>query len=71
MLVSFQRALKKVHFQVPTKSPQSTASMDNMHNRLIFDLGKSSQRNEITGKNLSKVIKFENLVAKCCKVRKI
>ncbi len=48
-----------------------TKTMDNMHNRLIFDLGKSSQRNEITGKNLSKVIKFENLVAKCCKVRKI
>ena len=39
--------------------------MDNLHYRLIFYLDKSRQKNEILGKNLSKVVKFQNLVEKC------
>ena len=42
-----------------------------MHNRLIFYLSKSRPKNAIPGKNLSKVVKFQNLMEKCCKVRKI
>ena len=41
---------------------------DNLHYRLIFHLGKSRRKNDIFGKNLSKVVKFHNLVAKCCKI---
>ena len=36
--------------------------MDNLHYRLISDLGKS--RPKIPGKNLLKVVKFKNLVKK-------
>ncbi len=39
--------------------------MDNLHNRLIFDL---VNKNQIRGKNLLKVIKFQKLVSKCCNV---
>ena len=42
--------------------------MGNLHHRLIFYLGK---KKEIPGKNLLKVVKFQKLVTKCCKIRKI
>ena len=42
--------------------------MDDLHYRLIFDLGKSI---DTPGKNLLKVVKSQNLVAKCCKIRNI
>ena len=45
--------------------------MDNLHYRLISDEGKSRQKNEIPGKNILKVVKFQNLVEKCCNVWKI
>ena len=43
-------------------------SMDSLHYRLIFDL---VNKNEIPEKNLLKVVKFQNLVEKCCTVSKI
>ena len=42
-------------------------TMDNLHVRLIFDLGKKKFRKELI--KISKVAKY--LVAKCCKIRKI
>ena len=42
--------------------------MDNLHYRLTFDL---DNKNEIPGKNLLKVVKFQTLVEKCCNVWKI
>jgi hypothetical protein len=42
------------------------SSIDNLHYRLIFDLGKSRQKTEITGK---KLVKFQDLVAKCYKIQ--
>ena len=39
--------------------------MDNLHYRLTFDL---DNKNEIPGKNLWKVVKFQNLVEKYCNV---
>ncbi len=36
--------------------------MDNLHNKLNFNLVK---KNQIPGKNLLKVVKFQNLVEKC------
>ena len=39
--------------------------VDNLHYRLIFDL---NDKNEIPGKNLLKVVIFQNLVKKCCNV---
>ena len=43
--------------------------MDNLHNRLIFDLGKSIQKTKFPKRsNLSKVVKFQNLVAICSKI---
>ena len=39
--------------------------------RPIFYLDKSKRKNEIPGKNLSKVVKFRNFLAKSCKIRKI
>ncbi len=36
--------------------------MDNLHYRLTFDL---DNKNEISGKNLLKKVKFQNLVEKC------
>ena len=41
--------------------------MDNSHYRLIFDQSK----NEIIGKNLLKLAKFQNWVEKCCNMRKV
>ena len=54
-------------------SSESCRPMDNLQYRLIFDLDKSMQakKNNIAGKNLIKVVKFRNLVAKCGKIRKI
>ncbi len=41
-------------------------------NRLIFDLANLDRKTKFqNGKNLSKVAKFRNLVAKCCKIQKI
>ena len=37
--------------------------MDNLHCRLIFDL---DNKNEFSGRNLLKVVKFQNLIEKCC-----
>ena len=42
--------------------------MDSLHYRLIFDV---VNKNEIPEKNLLKVVKFQNLVEKCCNVSKI
>ncbi len=42
--------------------------MDNLHYRRTFDL---DNKNEIPGKNLLKVVKFQNLVEKYCNVWKI
>ncbi len=42
--------------------------MDNLHYRLTFDL---DNENEIHEKNFLKVVKFQNLVEKCCNVWKI
>ena len=42
--------------------------MDNLHYRPIFDL---ATKNEIPDKNLSKEVKFQNLVKKYCNVWKI
>ena len=42
--------------------------MDNLHYRLTFDL---DNENEIPGKNILKVVKFQNLVEKCYNVWKI
>ena len=39
--------------------------IENLCYRLIFDLGKSRQKTNIPGKNLSKVVKLQNLAAKC------
>jgi hypothetical protein len=39
--------------------------MDNLHYRLIFDLGKSGQSKPNSRKDLLKVVKFQNVVAKC------
>ncbi len=39
--------------------------VDNLHYRLIFYL---DDKNEIPGKKLLKVVKFQNLVKKCCNV---
>ena len=39
--------------------------MDHLHYRLIFDIDKSRENNEIPDMNLSKVVKFQNLVEKC------
>ncbi len=40
----------------------------NLHYRRTFDL---DNKNEISGKNLLKVVKFQNLVEKCCIVYNI
>ncbi len=37
--------------------------MDSLHCRLIFDL---DNKDEIPGKNFLKVVKFQNLIKKCC-----
>ncbi len=37
--------------------------MDNFHYRLTFDL---DNKDEISGKNLLRVVKSQNLVEKCC-----
>ncbi len=42
--------------------------MDKLYYRLTFYL---VNKNEIPGKNLLKVVKFQNLVEKCCNVWKI
>ncbi len=42
--------------------------MDNLHYRLIFAI---NSKNQIPGKNLLKIVKFQNLVKKCCNVWKI
>ncbi len=42
--------------------------MDNLHYRLIFDL---VNKNKIPGKNLLKLVKFQNSVEECCNVWKI
>ena len=42
--------------------------MDNLHYRLTFDL---DNEDEIPGKNLLKVVKFQNLFEKLCNVWKI
>ena len=42
------------------------AQIDNLYYRLIFDRVKK----HIPGKNLLKVVKFQNLVKKCCNVWK-
>ena len=49
----------------------NTRTIDTSPYRLISDLGKSRQRKQIPEKNLSTVVKFQNLVAKSCKIRKI
>jgi hypothetical protein len=46
----------------------SEYGIDNLHVKLIFDLGKKKL---IAIKNLLKLVKSQNLVAKCCKIRKI
>ncbi len=43
-------------------------AMDNLHYRLTFD---PDNKNEIPGKNLLKVVNFQNLVEKCFNVWKI
>jgi hypothetical protein len=47
---------------------ETVLSIDNLHVRLIFDLDK---KKEIPVKNLSKSVKLQNLVTKCCKIQKI
>ena len=42
--------------------------MDDLHYRLTFDL---DNKDETPGKNLLKVVKFHNLVEKCCNVWKL
>ena len=42
--------------------------MDNLHYRRTFDL---ENENKIPGKNLLKVVKFQNLVEKYCNMWKI
>ena len=46
------------------------SKMDNLHHRLIFDVGKSMRKNEVPRKNLLKVVKFQNLVANAVKYGK-
>jgi hypothetical protein len=43
-----------------------TSAIDNLHVRLIYYLGKKSK---FPKKNLK--VKLQNLVMKCCKIRKI
>ena len=47
---------------------EKVQSVDNLRYRLTFDL---VNKNEVPGKNLLKVVKFQNLVEKCCNVWKI
>ena len=44
---------------------------ENLHNRPIFDLGKSRQKKPNSRKNILKAVKFQNLVAKFCTIWKI
>ncbi len=60
-------------FKNPTKNDCNCYiyKIDNSPNRLIFYLDKSRQKKQIPEKNLSKVVKSQNLVEKCCNVQKI
>ena len=42
--------------------------MSALHYKLIFDLGKSRQKNKIRGKNLSTVVKFQRSFCTCSNV---
>jgi hypothetical protein len=46
--------------------------MDNLHVRLNFNLSKEKGIKHTTvKKNIMKLVKLQNLVAKCCKIQKI
>ncbi len=47
------------------------SGIDNFPYRQIFDLGKSRQRKRNSRKEPFKVVKFQDFVAKSCKIRKI
>ena len=52
-------------------TPMVQTIIDNSPYRLFFYLDKSRQKKQISEKNLSKVVKSQNLVEKCCNARKI
>ena len=45
--------------------------MDNLHARLNFNLSKEKGNKHHSKKNIMKLVKFQYLVAKCCKAWKI
>jgi hypothetical protein len=57
-----------LHYIIIQLTEFSLVEIDNLHVRLIFYLGKQKQ---IPVKNLLKLVKLQNLVAKCCKIQKI
>ena len=69
---SLSQIIRLVLFSIMyTQSCFFCKPMDDLHYRLISDPAKSKPKNEIPRKNLSKVVKFQNLVVKYCKILKI
>jgi hypothetical protein len=46
-------------------------NLANLHVRLKFNLSKEKGTNTTAKKNIMKLVKLQNLVAKCCKAWKI